>query len=63
MDLARKLGDDIDFRIGRYTKCISRSTHNFVDWLREDYRTKLRFYLRDNFDKDFEAIHGYPPEE
>ncbi|PCH77362.1 MAG: DEAD/DEAH box helicase [Flavobacteriaceae bacterium] len=63
MDLARKLGDDIDFRIGRYTKCISRSTHNFVDWLREDYRTKLRFYLRDNFDKDFEEIHGFPPEE
>src|SRR5690606_27819883 len=27
--LAKKLGDDIDFRINRYTKCISKSTYNF----------------------------------
>jgi len=40
-----------------------RSTHNFVTWLKEDYRTKLRLYLRDNFDRDFEVIHGRPPEE
>jgi len=59
----KKLNDDIDYRIERYTKCICRSTHNFVTWLKEDYRTKLRLYLRDNFDRDFEAIHGYPPEE
>ncbi|OIQ36022.1 MAG: DEAD/DEAH box helicase [Bacteroidetes bacterium MedPE-SWsnd-G1] len=61
--LAKLLGEDIDYRIGRYTKCICRSTHNFVDWLREDYRKKLRFYLRDNFDRRFEEIHGYPPED
>lgn len=61
--LAKSLGEDIDYRIGRYTKCICRSTHNFVDWLREDYRKKLRFYLRDNFDRRFEEIHGYPPED
>ncbi|MDT0551924.1 DEAD/DEAH box helicase [Urechidicola vernalis] len=61
--LAKLLGEDIDYRIGRYTKCICRSTHNFVDWLREDYRKKLRFYLRDNFDLRFEEIHGYPPED
>ena len=62
-ELSKKLNDDIDYRIERYTKCICRSTHNFVTWLKEDYRTKLRLYLRDNFDRDFEAIHGYPPEE
>ena len=62
-DLSKKLSDDIDYRIERYSKCICRSTHNFVTWLKEDYRTKLRLYLRDNFDRDFEAIHGYPPEE
>ena len=62
-DLSKKLSDDIDHRIDRYTKCICRSTHNFVTWLKDDYRTKLRFYLRDNFDRDFEIIHGRPPEE
>ncbi|MCK5815233.1 MAG: DEAD/DEAH box helicase family protein [Flavobacteriaceae bacterium] len=62
-ELAKSLGDDIDYRIMRYTKCICRSTHNFVDWLSEDYRKKLRAYLRDNFDTQFEEIHGFPPEE
>ena len=62
-DLSKKLSDDIDYRIERYSKCICRSTHNFITWLKEDYRTKLRLYLRDNFDRDFEIIHGFPPEE
>lgn len=62
-ELSKKLSDDIDYRVDRYTKCICRSTHNFVTWLKEDYRTKLRLYLKDNFDKDFEIIHGRPPEE
>ena len=62
-ELSKKLNDDIDYRVERYTKCICRSTHNFVTWLKDDYRTKLRLYLRDNFDRDFEVIHGRPPEE
>ncbi len=61
--LAKQLGDDIDFRIKRYTKCISKSTHNFVEWLRGEYRKKLNSYLRSNFDEVFEEIHGYAPEE
>ncbi|WP_248722915.1 DEAD/DEAH box helicase [Seonamhaeicola sp. ML3] len=61
--LARKLGDDIDFRIGRYTKCISKSTFNFVEWLKGEYRKKLNSYLRSNFDEVFESIHGHPPED
>jgi hypothetical protein len=63
LDLSKKLGDDIDFRLQRYTKCISKSTHNFMDWLKNDYRTKLRLHLRANFDEMFEEIHGRPPEE
>jgi len=54
IDLAKLLGDDIE--------CISKSTNNFMDWLRNDYRTKLRLYLRDNFDVMFEEIHGRPAE-
>lgn len=61
--LAKMLGDDIDFRINRYTKCISKSTFNFVEWLKGDYRKKLNAYLRSNFDAVFESIHGHPPEE
>lgn len=61
--LAKLLGDDIDYRISRYTKCISKSTHNFVEWLKEDYRKKLNSYLRTNFDEIFEEINGFPPEE
>ena len=33
-----------------------------MDWLRNDYRTKLRLFLRSNFDAMFEEIHGRPPE-
>jgi superfamily II DNA or RNA helicase len=58
LGLAKMLGDDIDYRIGRYTKCISKSTFNFVEWLKNDYRLKLRAYLRENFDTAFEEIHG-----
>jgi type I site-specific restriction endonuclease len=62
-ELAKQLGDDIDHRLDRYAKCISRSTHNFMDWLRDDYRKKLRAHLRDNFDEIYEGIHGHPPVE
>lgn len=62
-ELAKLLGDDIDYRIDRYSKCICRSTYNFIDWLKDDYRKKLRVYLRENFDVIYEDIHGYPPEE
>ena len=60
--LMKLLGEDIDYRIDRYTKCISRSTYKFVDWLKDDYRKKLRAFLRDNFDTMFEEIHGRPAE-
>lgn len=63
LTLANLLGEDIDFRISKYVKCISKSTHNFVDWLKTDYRQKLRAYLFENFDRVFEEINGYPPED
>ncbi|MDB2420360.1 helicase-related protein, partial [Flavobacteriaceae bacterium] len=59
--LAKMLGEEIDDRINRYSKCISKSTHNFITWLKDDYRKKLNSYLRANFDEDFEKIHGFPP--
>jgi len=61
--LAKLLKDDTNQRIEIYAKCISRSTHNFLKWLKDDYQKKLNSYLRTNFDAKFEEIHGYPPEE
>lgn len=49
--LTQLLSDDIDFRVERYCKCISKNTNNFVEWLKGDYRVKLRNYLRANFDE------------
>ncbi|WP_111707582.1 DEAD/DEAH box helicase [Lutibacter citreus] len=61
--LAQEIGDDIDHRIQQYLKCICKSTNSFTDWLKEDYRKKLRAHLLANFDTIFEEINGYPPEE
>lgn len=61
--LAKMLGEEIDNRIDRYAKCISKSTKNFITWLKDDYRKKLNSYIRSNFDRVFEEIHGYPPED
>ena len=49
--LAKELNDDIDYVIKRYSKCISKSTNNFLDWLTEDYKKRLRTNIRSNFDK------------
>ena len=49
--LIKLLDDDIEYRISRYSKCISKSTHNFLAWLKEDYKKKLRSFLRLNFDE------------
>lgn len=57
--LAKLLGEDIDFRVDRYTKCISKSTFNFVEWLKAEYRKKLNAYIRLNFNEVFESIHGF----
>ncbi|TMM57325.1 DEAD/DEAH box helicase [Maribacter algarum] len=61
LGLAKMLKDDIDQRIQTYAKCISRSTGNFIIWLKDDYKKKLNAYLRQNFDEVFEKIHGHPP--
>ena len=61
--LMNQLGEDIEYRINQYIKCICKSTKNFIDWLNDDYRKKLRAYLLENFDTVFEEINGYPPED
>ena len=48
--LVKELNDDIDYVIKRYSKCISKSTDNFLDWLTQDYKKRLRTNIRVNFD-------------
>ena len=49
--LVKELNDDIDYVIKRYSKCISKSTHNFLDWLKQDYKKRLRTNIRVNFEE------------
>ena len=48
--LVKELNDDIDYVIKRYSKCISKSTDNFLDWLTQDYKKRLRTNIRSNYD-------------
>lgn len=43
--LAKELEEDIAYRIRRYSYCISNSTKNYRDWLKEDYMRKLRLMI------------------
>jgi len=61
--LSALLSDDIEYRISQYIRCICKSTNSFIEWLNQDYKQKLRAYLLSNFDRDFEIIHGRPPED
>lgn len=43
--LIKDLEDDIADRIKRYAHCISNSTKNYRDWLKEDYKRQLRMKI------------------
>ena len=47
--LVKELNDGIDYVIKRYSKCISKSTDNFLSWLTQDYKKRLRTNIRENF--------------
>ena len=49
--LVKELSDDIDYVIKRYSKCISKSTNNFLEWLTQDYKKRLRTNIRVNFEE------------
>ncbi len=50
--LSRLLDMDIEFRVKRYSYCISKSTKNYRDWLEEDYKRKLRSKINQLFMDD-----------
>jgi len=50
--LSRLLNKDIEYRVRRYSYCISKSTKNYRDWLEEDYVRKLRSKINQLFIED-----------
>lgn len=46
LELSKDLHDDIDDRIRRYSYCITNGTKNYIRWLQEDYRRKLKLRIR-----------------
>src|SRR5690606_25031728 len=43
--LIKELEEDIAYRIRRFAYCISNSTKNYRDWLKEDYKRRLRMQI------------------
>ena len=49
-ELIDELEGDIEQRIRDYTKCISKTTDNYRQWLMDEYNRKLRQLLRQAFE-------------
>jgi superfamily II DNA or RNA helicase len=51
-DLLKELEGDIIYRVRLYSKCISKTTENYKNWLKEDYLRKLHSALRQAYAED-----------
>ncbi|MCX2719589.1 DEAD/DEAH box helicase [Lentiprolixibacter aurantiacus] len=47
--LAKKLKEEISYRVRQYCYCIMNNTKNYKDWLEEDYERKLRLKISQMF--------------
>lgn len=47
--LAKKLKDEIAYRVRQYSYCIMNNTKNYKEWLEEDYERKLRSRISQKF--------------
>lgn len=47
--LAKKLKEEIAFRVRQYSYCIMNNTKNYKEWLQEDYERKLRSSISGKF--------------
>jgi superfamily II DNA or RNA helicase len=45
--LADELDKEIVWRIKQYGKCLGKATKNYLDWLQEDYKTKLKTQIQE----------------
>lgn len=46
LELADLLEKEVQYRVKRFSYCISKSTKNYLDWMQEDYMRKLKQQLR-----------------
>lgn len=49
LHLACLLKDEIDYRVRVYTRCLSKTSESYVNWLEEEYNRKLKSDLIRNF--------------
>ncbi len=49
MSLANQLQDEIDYRVRVYTRCLSKTSESYVNWLQEEYNRKLKSSLVRNY--------------
>ena len=49
--LAKKLKEEIAYRVRQYSYCIMNNTKNYKEWLEEDYERKLRSKISQKFAK------------
>jgi len=47
--LAKKLKEEISYRVRQYSYCIMNNTKNYKEWLEEDYERKLRLNISRKF--------------
>jgi superfamily II DNA or RNA helicase len=47
--LAKKLKEEIEYRIKQYSYCIMNNTKNYKEWLQEDYERRLRLRISQLF--------------
>ena len=47
--LAKKLKEEITYRVRQYSYCIMNNTKNYKEWLEEDYERKLRLSISQKF--------------
>jgi hypothetical protein len=47
--LLKMLEPDIKSRVKHYSYCISRSTENYLQWMRNEYTRKLQQLLRQHY--------------
>ena len=47
--LAKKLKEEISYRVRQYSYCIMNNTKNYKEWLEEDYERKLRLNISQKF--------------
>ncbi len=44
--LAQELDKEIDWRVKQYAKCLGNVTKNYTEWLRSDYKNKLKILIQ-----------------